>query len=734
MTNKRRFGDQNYVKIKKTCIKKGQLFVDTVFPPTNASLFLEQGRSSDIVWKRPAELHDDPHLFVEGASPNDVTQGILGNCWFVSACSALTHNQHLLNRVIPDADSQEWSPKNEYVGVFRFRFWRFGRWVEVVIDDLLPTRLYGCYESLVGGHLSDALQDVSGGVAETINVAKFLKSSGADSPDLLFNNLKEAFDNEALIVAAIAANTKEEIEQTLDCGLVKGHAYAVTAVKYVELDAKSNAISALFGHHDRVRMIRLQNPWGEKEWNGPWSDYSEEWEQVTLSQKHSLGITVEEDGDFWMPWYSFVQYFTDISVCQLFNTKIFSTSKRYHEEIFYGEWTTNGVKSGAPDDLAGGCLNFSATFCSNPQYLLNVSQPGEIMFALTQKEPNEGTKKRDPYVTIGIHVMKVENNRVHRIHQVFLLFICVGELSARKCPCAKGISVTEFLKWLYPMRYHEEIFYGEWTTNGVKSGAPDDLAGGCLNFSATFCSNPQYLLNVSQPGEIMFALTQKEPNEGTKKRDPYVTIGIHVMKVENNRVHRIHQAMTPVGTSDYASARSVFLHLRDVPTGRYIAVPTTFAPREQTTFMLRIYSDHKIDPRVLRKHAPSQGLFGCGQALSVIRITIVEAMLEEEKELNAYCILECGKQKVRTKSIKGRTRVSWNEQFIFHRKPNLSSLSLELWNDIAMARDRLLSKINFEARVDNDTREIRLSLDDPSGNTIGHIKLIVAAFDDPMYL
>ncbi|KHJ77392.1 hypothetical protein OESDEN_22988 [Oesophagostomum dentatum] len=75
-------------------------------------------------------------------------------------------------------------------------------------------------------------------------------------------------------------------------------------------------------------MIRLQNPWGEKEWNGPWSDYSEEWEQVTLSQKHSLGITVEEDGDFWMPWYSFVQYFTDISVCQLFNTKIFSTSKR----------------------------------------------------------------------------------------------------------------------------------------------------------------------------------------------------------------------------------------------------------------------------------------------------------------------------------------------------------------------------------------------------------------------
>ncbi|PIO73850.1 calpain large subunit, domain III, partial [Teladorsagia circumcincta] len=102
--------------------------------------------------------------------------------------------------------------------------------------------------------------------------------------------------------------------------------------------------------------------------------------------------------------------------------------------------------------------------------------------------------------------------------------------------------------------YHEKVFYGEWTTNGAKSGAPNDFAGGCLNFSATCCNNPQFLLSVSKPGEIMLALTQSENNEGMKKRDPYVTIGIHVMKVENNRIHRIHQAMTPAGTSDYASA------------------------------------------------------------------------------------------------------------------------------------------------------------------------------------
>ncbi len=88
---------------------------------------------------------------MDGASSSDATQGRIGNCWFVAACAVLAGSKPLWERVIPDWKDQEWKEKKEgeedaekekdeeYSGVFRFRFWRFGKWVEVVIDDLLPT-------------------------------------------------------------------------------------------------------------------------------------------------------------------------------------------------------------------------------------------------------------------------------------------------------------------------------------------------------------------------------------------------------------------------------------------------------------------------------------------------------------------------------------------------------------------------------------------------------------------
>lgn len=64
------------------------------------------------------------------------------------------------------------------------------------------------------------------------------------------------------------ATSAADMEARLDCGLVKGHAYAVTDVRKVRL---GHGLLAFF-KSEKLEMIRLRNPWGEREWNGPWSD------------------------------------------------------------------------------------------------------------------------------------------------------------------------------------------------------------------------------------------------------------------------------------------------------------------------------------------------------------------------------------------------------------------------------------------------------------------------------
>ena len=62
---------------------------------------------------------------------------IAGDCWLLAAVSCLSQFNDLLYRVVPP--KQSFSTADGYVGAFCFKFWRFGKWVDVIIDDRLPT-------------------------------------------------------------------------------------------------------------------------------------------------------------------------------------------------------------------------------------------------------------------------------------------------------------------------------------------------------------------------------------------------------------------------------------------------------------------------------------------------------------------------------------------------------------------------------------------------------------------
>ena len=60
--------------------------------------------------------------------------GDIGDCWLLAAMASLATRQDLLYKVV-----QAFFNEN-YNGSFKFQFWNYGEWVDVIIDDFLPVR------------------------------------------------------------------------------------------------------------------------------------------------------------------------------------------------------------------------------------------------------------------------------------------------------------------------------------------------------------------------------------------------------------------------------------------------------------------------------------------------------------------------------------------------------------------------------------------------------------------
>ncbi|XP_044283303.1 calpain-6 isoform X2 [Varanus komodoensis] len=433
------FKNQKYQELKQQCLEQGKLFEDPEFPASDASLFYSGPPPEPVEWKRPKELCDDPHLFVHGISSHDLHQGLLGNCWFIAACSCLALQKKLWQKVIPNVKEQDWDQMRpeKYAGIFHFHFWSFGEWIDVVVDDRLPTRsnellfcsskdrnefwcallekayakLSGCYEALDSGNAAEAIVDFTGAVAESIDLVEGKYNYDIFKQAKLFATLLKVHRRGGLISAYIRAQSPSDFEVETIVGLVKSHAYSVT--KVLKMNLGENPV--VCAKSEKLFMIRLRNPWGKKEWNGAWSDTSEEWKRVSKAERKKLGLTIENDGEFWMTFEDWCKNFTDVDVCRIVNTSFFSIHKTWERKMICGRWTKN------PDPLlnrAGGCSNNKATFLQNPQYVFDVKKAeDDVLISLQQKDKRILRKEGAGYhFSMGFEIFKVENNREYRMH------------------------------------------------------------------------------------------------------------------------------------------------------------------------------------------------------------------------------------------------------------------------------------------------------------------------------
>ncbi|XP_066562169.1 calpain-14 [Amia ocellicauda] len=427
-SNPERLNKQSFEDLRNYCLINKARFVDEFFPPCMESIgfnILSNEDMKRVVWLRPKKLVDDPQLFVDGISRFDFSQGGLGNCWFLASLGSLTFQPHILKQILPlDQGFQ-----NEcYAGIFHFRFWRFGKWVDVVIDDKLPTllnksgqgleglpfvrpktynefwpcllekayaKVCGSYADMNAGHLSEALMDFTGGLHYNFNLKQAL-------PDLLWETIARAAKLQSLMGCGTPPllNKKASDNSVLPNGLVEGHAYTVTGVAEVLSNDKP------------VKLVRLWNPWGKVEWIGHWSDISRKWATVKEEDKEKL-LHRGDDGEFWMCLEDFVECFTEVDICNftpdfLDSSEVPSTwVSSFHE----GKWL--------PGFTAGGPLK-SKDFWTNPQYRVTLTdtlsqenQNNDVscntVVSLMQK-PDQRFRRLSRNLYIGLTIFRVQSS------------------------------------------------------------------------------------------------------------------------------------------------------------------------------------------------------------------------------------------------------------------------------------------------------------------------------------
>uniref|UniRef100_A0A3P9P6S7 Calpain-5-like n=1 Tax=Poecilia reticulata TaxID=8081 RepID=A0A3P9P6S7_POERE len=421
------FKGQSFDKLRRSCLRRGALFKDPLFPATNQSLFYKRSPPPGLTWKRPREICRDPRLFVDGISTRDLHQGSLGNCWMVAAISCLASEPSLWKKVIPNHMDQEWNEKRSdlYAGIFHFRFWRFGHWVDVVVDDCLPVsqdgvllfcrsatprefwsallekayaKLNGCYEALEGGNTAEALIDFTGGVSEPLSLDCEALGLSSERRKALFQTLAKVHEHKSLITCSIRGET---VESVLDCGLVRGHAYGITAVRKVRLVENPPRT----GGTSRLFMVRMRNPWGTTDWKGAWSQGSEQWQQLSRAEREKMGIVVRDVGEFWMDFQDFCCYFTDVVVCRL-----------VQRTLLWPKVTEEMDRR----SRCGGCINHRDSFLHNPQFMFEVQSKEEEVLICLQQEDRRVLKKNGggENLPIGFEVLKVEVNRCSRVQLV----------------------------------------------------------------------------------------------------------------------------------------------------------------------------------------------------------------------------------------------------------------------------------------------------------------------------
>jgi len=297
-------------------------------------------------------------LYGDTISPNDLRQGGLGNCWLISAFSAVAEFPSRIRHLIEQTElsksgryvvklfhpiEEVWKtyaiddrlPVNQYGHLRNVRLSASGELWPALLEKAMAA-LYGGYACLDGGNPYTALKCLTGTSGERLVCLSYgskgwqcwtpifkLEGSPVAYPtarqltetrwpddgsrgseprvsDKVLDMLRWLDGGKSIMCCG---SQGYDDSASSESGIVQGHAYALLTIE-TNLGEK------------KFDLLKLRNPHGQggKEWSGAWSDGDRMWKRYPdIAEK--LQPAGKDDGTFWMAKEDFVKEFRSISIC-----------------------------------------------------------------------------------------------------------------------------------------------------------------------------------------------------------------------------------------------------------------------------------------------------------------------------------------------------------------------------------------------------------------------------------
>ncbi|CAF1323097.1 unnamed protein product, partial [Rotaria sordida] len=307
--------ERKFRTIIERCRRTNTHFVDDEFPHSPSSLG-DSYSQNNFEWVRISKFcssfrNDDPTEWTVMSSPepSDIEQGLLGNCWLVTALSLISERPRMLQHILLTQNIND-------EGVYLVRLCHNGLWKTIIVDDSFPcyfddmllfskarrrqlyipliekacAKLFGSYSKLISGQIEEGLQLFTGAPCDHIDLEN--DDEPIDS-DLVWAKLLSSCQANLLIGASTSRTdvNKDVYDQFKVHG---NHAFSILAAHALD--------------NDLGRFVLLRDPHAH-------SCYTDE--RVTpevLQILRTVHKAHRSSGAFWMEWSKFLLLFSKITI------------------------------------------------------------------------------------------------------------------------------------------------------------------------------------------------------------------------------------------------------------------------------------------------------------------------------------------------------------------------------------------------------------------------------------